>query len=353
MARAQRALYQAKLELAVQDATAKMDQNSRRVYTFVVDYGQNMELPVYNKEQPGCTYYFSPLSVFNLGVVNHAHVYEDGRVSEHLHCHVYHKGVGKKGPNNVASLIIKMLQQLNILRDDSVGGELNVIFNNCSGQNKNNTMLRMAAWMMVMNYFKEVNFIFLVVGHTKNAADRLFNSLKDEYRRQNLFTFQDLVETLNKLSVVTIHPASSEDFLDYKKLMSSLFWTLAGNIKKNHIFSCNDDGSQMTLRQSNLPEHQEFILYLRMRGTWDGMTRSKIAEYSEEVLRPIAWKGMNPYKIVELWKNYRPNIPIEYHSDKLYAEPSKEVLAKVKTEKIDRSEFWKTVKAKKYSENKE
>ncbi len=204
-----------------------------------------------------------------------------------------------------------------------------------------------------MNYFKEVNFIFFIVGHTKNAADCLFYSLKDEYRRQNLFTFQDPVETLNKLLVVTVHPASSEDFLDYKKLMSSLFWTLVGNIKKNHIFSSNDNGSQIMLRQSNLPEYQEFVLYLRKRGTWDGMTCSKIAEYPEEVLRPIAWKGMNPYKTVELWKNYRPNIPIEYHSDKLYAELSEEVLAKVKTEKIDRSEFWKTVKAKKYLENKE
>jgi hypothetical protein len=109
----------------------------------------------------------------------------------------------------------------------------------------------------------------------------------------------------------------------------------------------------MTLHQSNLPEHQEFVLYLQKRGTWDGMTRSKIAEYSEEVLRPVAWKGMNLQKIVELWKNYKPNIPIEYHLDELYAEPSEEVFAKVKTEKIDRSEFWKTVKAKKYSENKE
>jgi hypothetical protein len=84
------------------------------------------------------------------------------------------------------------------------------------------------------------------------------------------------------------------------------------------------------------------------------MTRSKIAEYSEqEVLRPIVWKGMNPYKIVELWKNYRLNISIEYHSDELYAEPSEEVLAKVKTQKTDRSQFRATVKAKKYLENKE
>jgi hypothetical protein len=89
MARAQRALYQAKVADAVADATAGKDHGERR-YTFVVDYGQNMELPVYNKEQPGITYYYSPLSVYNLGIVDHAHRYNNGRVSEHLHCHVYH-----------------------------------------------------------------------------------------------------------------------------------------------------------------------------------------------------------------------------------------------------------------------
>ncbi len=98
MARAQRALYQANVEIAIRDAAAKKD-HLERVYTFVVDYGQIMELPSYRWEQPGCTYYFSPLSVFNLGVVNHAHVYHDGRVSEHMHAHVYHEGIGKKGAN--------------------------------------------------------------------------------------------------------------------------------------------------------------------------------------------------------------------------------------------------------------
>jgi hypothetical protein len=87
MARAQRALYQAKVVDAVADATARKEHSVRR-YTFVVDYGQNMELPMHNKEQPGCTYYFSPLSVYNLGVVDHAHIYDVRRVSEHLHCHV-------------------------------------------------------------------------------------------------------------------------------------------------------------------------------------------------------------------------------------------------------------------------
>ena len=45
-----------------------------RTCTFVVDYGQNMELPKFGQEQPGVTYYYSPMTVNNFGMVNHAHV---------------------------------------------------------------------------------------------------------------------------------------------------------------------------------------------------------------------------------------------------------------------------------------
>ena len=179
IARTQRAFYQAKVADAVADADATAGRDhAERWYTFVVNYGQNMELPVYNNEQPGIMYYYSPMSIYNLGIVDHAHRYNDGWVSEHLHCHVYHEGVGKKGANNVVLLIMKTLRELQLLRKDSVGGELNIIFDNCSGQNKNNTVLKLAVWLMAMGYFKSLQFIFLVVGHTKNAANCLFNSLK-------------------------------------------------------------------------------------------------------------------------------------------------------------------------------
>ena len=72
MARTQRILYQHFVAKAIKHAWEDVP-HSEQTYTFVVDYGQNMELPVYNKEQPGCTYYYSPLSIYNLGVVNHAY----------------------------------------------------------------------------------------------------------------------------------------------------------------------------------------------------------------------------------------------------------------------------------------
>ena len=64
-----------------------------------------------------------------------------------MHCHVYHEGIGKKGGTNVASLIVKTLRDMNILREGDPGGDLNIIFNKCGGQNKNNTVLMLAAWL--------------------------------------------------------------------------------------------------------------------------------------------------------------------------------------------------------------
>ncbi len=266
-----------------------------------------------------------------------------------MHCHVSTEGIGEKGANNVASLIMKRLPKLNLLCKDSVGGELNIIVDNCFSQNKNNTVLKLPAWLMAMRYFKEIHFIFLVVGHTKNAADRLFISLKQDYWKQNLFTFDKLVRTLDKSLLLTIHPTLAEDFLDYSKLLDGLYRPLTGNIKTNHIFSCTDDSTQIMIRQSNLKEHQEYVLNLRKRGTWNGVTQAQLIEHADNVLKPIQCVGLNPYKIVEMYKNYRPNVPVEYHSDVMYAEPSEEVWSKVKVEKTERSEFWANLKAKKYA----
>jgi hypothetical protein len=66
--------------------------------------------------------------------------------------------------------------------------------------------------------------------------------------------------------------------------------------------------------------------------------------------------GMNPYKVVKMWKNYRPNVPPEYHDNVLYAElmtaqwaKVKVEWAKVKVERADQAEFRAANKRKKYA----
>ena len=102
------------------------------------------------------------MGAYNFGVVDQAYVDFDGEICDHMHAHVYHEGVGKKGTNNVCFLIVKTLRLMGLLRDNEMGGELNLVFDNCSGQNKNNTVLKLLVWLTEMHYFKKANFVFLI-----------------------------------------------------------------------------------------------------------------------------------------------------------------------------------------------
>ena len=261
-ARAQRSLYQLKTVIA-QESTLACLPHKDAVETYVVDYGQNMEMPAFNSSQPGETYYFSPLSVYNLGCVDVAHAVE-GRAEEHMYAHVYHTGTAYKGGNSVASLLMKTLRSNGLLREDEAGKELNVIFDNCSGQNKNNMVIRLVPLLVEMGYFERVNFIFLVVGHTKNAADRLFNALKELYRCHNIGTMEKLYPILNNSKKVTVVPAKEEDFFDYGEFLDLFYRDLTGFVKKNHIFSCDikncweDTKMYMDIRQCDLPDASSY-----------------------------------------------------------------------------------------------
>jgi hypothetical protein len=101
----------------------------------------------------------------------------------------------------------------------------------------------------------------------------------------------------------------------------------------------------MTIRKSNLKEHQEYVLNLWKRGTLDGVTWAQIIEHADKVLKLIQFVGLNLYKIVEMYKNYRLNVLIEGHSD-VMSVSSEEVWSKAKVEKTARSEFKANLKSK-------
>ena len=58
-----------------------------------------MEIPVINQHQHGKSCCFSPLPVYNLRIVGSAHEATDSfdnELEEHMHVHVYHRGIGKR-----------------------------------------------------------------------------------------------------------------------------------------------------------------------------------------------------------------------------------------------------------------
>ena len=74
----------------------------------------------------------------------------------------------------VASLIMKYWRERGLL-DSTKKKKLSIIIDYYVGQNKNTYLLRLAPYLIRKGYFLTVQFVFLVVGHTKNAADCVFN----------------------------------------------------------------------------------------------------------------------------------------------------------------------------------
>jgi hypothetical protein len=155
MAQQQRILYQQKRKEAT--ATALL-RPSERVLCYVADYAQNMYIPNFASEQPGATYYYSPLSCYVFGVVDASR--------DHLTAWIYTEDTAKKGGNNMVSLRMQQLQHHGIVEQATATGEpfkeLNFVMDNCGGQNKNRHVLRILHFIVKRRIAVVAKAIFLV-----------------------------------------------------------------------------------------------------------------------------------------------------------------------------------------------
>jgi hypothetical protein len=100
----------------------------------------------------------------------------------------YTEDQGGKGGNNVASLVMRGIQDLGWIKSNHTGKQLSIIMDNCRGQNKNKFVLRLALMLVELRHFRVVELIFYIRGHTKNACDRLFSQLKKWWHKHQVFT---------------------------------------------------------------------------------------------------------------------------------------------------------------------
>ena len=243
-----------------------------------------------------------------------------------------------------------------------MGGELTICFDNCTGQNKNNTVMKLMVWLCEMGYFKKISFIFLVVGHTKNSCDRHFNLQKKGYRKGNIFVMDELLTVLDESPYVTVHEAKEEDFFDWDEYLSLFYSDFVKKIKQNHIFSCthgaydkNKTKLIVDLRKSDLPEH-EIVQHNAIKRGFFGRfdfpegkkTKLQVAVAArplimrralKEKLKIIECPGLNIYKQLELYKHYKPIIPQEWWGDWMYQKPTQAVIKAVAKETRERAVF--------------
>jgi hypothetical protein len=187
------------------------------------------------------------------------------------------------------------------LFDGKKGKRLNVVMDNCPGQNKNNFILRLAPYIQEKEYFVEVNFIFLVIRHTKNVANHLFNTLQRLCRKQNVFTMGMLLKAMKHEQVITYN-VYWQDFKDwdkylkwtYKKILPVLKWQVFLSLIElgvvNILFKSIKGEDAKTLKES-----------LQKVGVVGEARKTVLLLEQPTSLYPI-WLELREIKQVKLWK---------------------------------------------------
>jgi len=111
---------------------------------------------------------------------------------------------------------------------------------NCSGQNKNNSVLRYLLWRIIMGFNDTIAYFFMVAGHTKNEVDGLFGCIKRNlYRQQEVITPAQLVEvTKHSITSSNITVTRGRDMLwfDWASFLDQFFVRFYGIFSKHVLY---------------------------------------------------------------------------------------------------------------------
>jgi len=145
----------------------------------------------------------------------------------------------------------------------------------------------------------KVTVVFLVKGHTKNPVDHLFNSLKREYRKQNIQTLDALLPILNKSNDVIATAVVPRDVHDWNGMLKKLYSDFPA-VLKYHLFK-SDDIEEISMQVG--PESTAKIANLRfLKGESVEDRADRLQNLFPTPLNP---PGLKEIKQVELFTKFR------------------------------------------------
>jgi hypothetical protein len=206
-------------------------------------------------------------------------------------------------------MIWKMFEVQGLL-DGQTSNEINLVFDNCAGQNKNRMVYRMLFYMVKLKVCKTARAIFLVKGHTKNDCDRMFNLMKFDYRKVNCYTPPELLELVNKHPQVTAIPMAPSDFKDWDALENQMISKMDG-VSKNHVFTVRDRDPNVMLIQEwagDAPKRQVLVRKAFQNVDWKDLFK----------LSPLVPPGLPDIKWNELYSKWGRFVPEDRKSGLKY-----------------------------------
>ena len=319
MHEAQRELAEKLIALAKAEAHLPMHE---RTFVITMDMGQNGAVPLLRSEQMGCFYYMSPLTQLIDGKVDAS--------TGKMNAYIWREGSADRGCDNIVSTLHWDLERHGIIGNKVK--KLVIIADNCTGQNKNRTVLKYLIWLHEVGCADEVELIFLVKGHTKNDADKGFNILKKGTKGENIWTEDQLDKafTKNNQDMIDLQRVPAERWKAFTDWLDTMYMDPA-DISANHVFSIGTSATPTTyarqLYRDADPVAQDLKPSSRSQRASKDLTpeqRAAKVKNMDSELATIPPPGIKPIKKKELYNKIRPIAPPEHQSFYDQFKPTKE-----------------------------
>lgn len=168
------------------------ESSSDSVLALSFDFMQNVQLP---KTPVGEIFYYQQLTISVFCIHN--------ITNNTAKMYIYHEGEAKKTANEVCSFLLDYVKDIPEYRK-----ELHLYSDNCWGQNKNHTVVRMLLALTDIGRFSKIIHYFPIRGHSFLPCDRDFAMVKRKLRKcDRIFTIHQITEliitssTSNKFTV--------------------------------------------------------------------------------------------------------------------------------------------------------
>lgn len=190
----------------------EVSKQNNNTLGLVFDFMQNIDLPKVPVQE---MYYLRQLTVNNFCIYN--------LKTDNAQFYLYHEGQAKKGANDVASFLVDYIEE-NVPHSVT---ELHLFSDNCPGQNKNHTLIRVLLTLTIIGRFKKIKHFFPLTGHSFLPCDRKFGIIKRPIRNcSRIYTIYQLCElilSVNRKSQNTIKLIDTENIIDFDNWWPNVF----------------------------------------------------------------------------------------------------------------------------------
>ena len=277
-------------------------QTSPEIMHYSWDFAQQLHYP-YEDHQVGPIYFKTPRIAQLFGVCCEA-------LPRQVNYLIDEADFPGKGADTVISILDHFFANYGL-------GEQHLLLtaDNCAGQNKNNAVLNYLLYRTIKLLHRQIDWAFMLVGHTKFSPDAYFGLLRKRYRQSKVYTFKQMVDVINTSTVKACnvcHPYRNDDgnasikYRAWSKWLEKYFRKLPGISCYQH-FSMSSDrpGEVIVKRSADSAEETYQLLKRNVKSSFSQMN------LPEEIIP----KGLSPERQWYLYDNIRAHIPSPIDKD--------------------------------------